>query len=270
MKNKQFIEMKSFLYVNSNKNNSMLSKKMNKIVIISIFLLNFICSQSKTGGIYSYDNFTEPYIDTIIQTTNDTIWVSTKYGKLIPFSDVTTISENELTQIKKQLFDSIMEIKFRYDTVIVIVEKYAPVLFGITPVNTSELIIPRLLPELSWQNILNVMNFEYKSIDDFEVNEQFIFCKPYSNSLFNSIKSSEGSFLAYIEHFFSGVNLIATDDSITPDSLVLAYNNYYNDFRNTILPFKSDYLSKIPNSIRNTHFATLISQSLKNKFQSAK
>ena len=88
------------------------------------------------------------------------------------------------------------------------------------------------------------MHLKYKSVRNFVLNENFEFCKPYSFSLHNSVKSKDGNFIAYIEHYYTEIVLTFTDDT-PPDSAVIAYNKYYNDLMNMAPGVKNDYLTGI-------------------------
>jgi len=86
-----------------------------------------------------------------------------------------------------------------------------------------------LYPALSWRSFLDVMEIAYKPLEGLIVDYKFEFCTPYSNSLHNTIKSSDGNFLARIEHYFTGIYPHSARSVGTPDSLLLLYNKYYQD-----------------------------------------
>jgi hypothetical protein len=124
----------------------------------------------------------------------------------------------------------------------------------------KELKIPvvKFMPDLTWESILDVMNIKYVPDTGLILNKNFEFCKPYSLSLHNSLRSSDGHFLSYMEHYFTGVHPVFTDDKSPPDSVAAAYNRYFNDIRNLYSCVKNDYLTRIAKKERNKRYFYII------------
>jgi hypothetical protein len=122
----------------------------------------------------------------------------------------------------------------------------------------SELKVPtsKLMPDLSWESVLDVMDLVYDSTVGLQLNRKFEFCKPYSLSLYNSLKSSDDNFIVYMEHYFTGVSPpLFTCDENWPDTVVSAYNKYFNNLMNHYSGIKNDYLTRISKDKRNIrHF----------------
>lgn len=143
------------------------------------------------------------------------------------------------------------------DTVWVLTAEGKKMIVGnIVPVPVRELKISntRLMPELTWKSVLDVMNLKCEPVEGFVLNEKFEFCKPYSLSLHNSIKSNDHNFLVYIEHYFTGIYPIFTDDINPPDSVVSAYDRYFNNIMNIVGGTKNDYLTRISITDRNKRY----------------
>ena len=225
----------------------MLSIVYKKTILLCVFFLTCIFLQSKTEDIQSFNTGKKSYIDAIMQVTNDTVWVRTNNGKSTPIWDFTEIDENVLEMIKNQVFDSIVVIDGK-------------LISTVTFIPSGELMLPfnRSIPELSWQNIINVMNFEYKPVDGLVLNEQFDLCKPYSIALHNTIRTNDGDFIAWCEHYFSAIDPIFTDDNLPIDSVVSAYNSYYGDLMNLYAGAINNYLTRITRTKRNTHYINII------------
>jgi hypothetical protein len=115
------------------------------------------------------------------------------------------------------------------------------------------------MPDLSWESISDVMNFQYDSVEsELVLNRKFEFCKPYSPALHNSLKSADGNFVAYIEHYFTAVRPIYAYEGNPLDSVVSGYNKYFNNIENIYLGGKNTYLTRISMDTRNKyHFYTV-------------
>ena len=179
--------------------------------------------------------------DTITQV--NTVWVRTKDGESFPVRNITEIHANTLELIKNQLFDSVVVIDGKFIRSITTI-----------PPNKLSFTNMRSLPKLSWRTIFAVMNFEYNPVEGLLFNEQFEFCKPYSLSLHNSIQSNDGNFIAWIEHYFTGIEQVSREEGISIDSVVSVYNSPYKD----IDGLSNNYLRRIPLEVRNTRYIQII------------
>jgi hypothetical protein len=172
-----------------------------------------------------------------------------------------TLDKSLITEPTKDTASDVVE-----DTVWVLTAEGKKMIVGdIAPVSVRELKISnkRFMPELTWESVLDVMNLKYEPVEGFVLNEKFEFCKPYSLSLHNSIKSSDRNFLAYIEHYFTGIYPIFTDDVNPPDSVVSAYDRYFNNI-NMFSGTKNNYLTRISITDRNMRYFYIIRDHLIN------
>jgi len=138
--------------------------------------------------------------------------------------------------------------RFRAEQVIVRFLKHIPVF---------ALKTGRLLPELSMGSIFDVMKIRYEPMGGIFVNETFVFCKPYTNSLHNTISSNDGNFTAWIEHYFTGIypDSFYAHNVSSPDSMLSAYNGYYNNLMNMFAGNAvNNYLTRISKDERNMHY----------------
>ena len=116
----------------------------------------------------------------------------------------------------------------------------------------------RIIPELSWENILKAMKYEYKPVDDILLNEEFDFCRPYSIALHNSMQSTDKEFIVWIEHYFTSINPVIKDTSIPLDSVIQAYNDDYKNVMKLIVGGINNYITRFPFELRNTHYNSII------------
>ena len=197
----------------------------------------FLDTENAPGLGYDFANIAND--DSILVSVRDTIQLYGG-GKITTWKDL-RIPASDLEIIKQ-----------KYDSVLIVENRIY--------VSPSELSLDfgRSIPELSWENILKAMRYEYKPFDDLVLNEELDFCRPYSISLHNSMQSTDKDFIVWIEHYFTSIDPVIKDTSIPLDSVIQAYNDDYKNVMKLLAGGINNYLTRMSFNVRNTHYISII------------